>query len=65
MKEENETSAEEVKPSEIVDELKKIRMSIDRFLDKFAGSLKLNEKSSETKEQGKHIAKFVSDTLNP
>lgn len=53
MKEEEEEAIEEtVKPSEIVNELQKIRMSIDRFLEKFAGSLKLNEKSSPEQKEG-------------
>lgn len=53
MKEEKEEATEEtVKPSEIVNELQKIRMSVDRFLEKFAGSLKLNEKSSPEQKEG-------------
>lgn len=73
LKEESEESSEEaLKPSEIVSELQKIRMSIDRFLEKFAGSLKLNEKSSaELKEEslsvatnGLHISSSTNNIYN-
>ena len=45
-----EESVEGLKPDEIVKELQNIRFSIDRFLEKFERSLKLNKLQNQLDE---------------
>lgn len=43
---------EELKPAEIIKELKNIRSSIDRFLDNLERSLKVDSKTIQAQKEG-------------
>ncbi len=58
---ESEDIQDAVKPNEIVKELKNIRLSIDRFLERFATSLRIDSKDV----QDSNDMSIISSAPNP